>query len=217
MICQRRFRILAVERQAVGVPQTVKYRTMRVKTSWTAILILVLLFMSTATQARVTFQIRQDADEYAVYSVVINRAVSDAKAKFAAIWGTTVFDKVISNGNKASGLLQNLKPVTAGMLQDFIRNNRVPERLSENLKLDVRYVLLGRQSSRNDGGKASRKTWPASAIFYVSRVGFNDKRDLALVYFEINCGTRCAQGDLVLLSRGDRGWKIVKKYRLWIS
>jgi hypothetical protein len=194
-----------------------KYCVMMMRTCRIKIVVLTLLFSCVVMQARVGFQTRQDADEDAVYSAVINRAISEAKAKFAVISGTTVFDKRISNGEDASVVLQNLKPVTQGTLQDLIHKNQEPRRLSENLKLNVGYVLLGQQSSRNNTGKASAKVWPASAIFSVSRVGFNDKKDLALVYFAVNCGILCGQGDLVLLSRGDRGWEIVKKYRLWIS
>src|SRR5439155_7774961 len=126
----------------LGGRQSMKYWVMKVKTCWITSVILALLSMCPATQARIGFQNRRDADEYAVYSAVINRAVSEAKSKLAVISGRTVFDKEISKAENANALLQMLKPATQGMLQDLIRKNADPQALSENLKLNVRYVLL---------------------------------------------------------------------------
>ena len=89
-----------------------KYWIMKVKTCWITSVILALLSMCPATQARIGFQNRRDADEYAVYSAVINRAVSEAKSKLAVISGRTVFDKEISKAENANALLQMLKPAT---------------------------------------------------------------------------------------------------------
>ncbi len=169
---------------------------------------LALLSMCAAIQARVGLQTRDDADEYAVYSAVINKAVFEANEKLAVICGRTVFDKKISEAESANALLQILKPITQGMLQDLDRKNREPQPLSDNMKLNVPYALLKRLGT---------KTLPASRYFSLSRVGFNNKKDLAVVYFVVTCGSRCGTGNLVLLSKGDRGWEIVKEHRLWVS
>src|SRR6185436_1804545 len=92
---------------------------------------LALLSTCPAIQARVGFQTRHDADEYAVYAAVINKAVSDAKEKLAVISSRNVFDKKISNTENANALLQTLKPETQGMLQDLDRKNREPQPLSD--------------------------------------------------------------------------------------
>jgi len=148
-----------------------------------------------------------DSDEYAVYSAVINKAVAKRKAKFAVIDGRTVFYENIA---KAQYTCQPImKPLTQEMLQNLIRKNGERYRLSESLKLNVQYVLLGNQ--------AAPRTYPASAIFSLSKVWFNDKKDVALVYFKVNCGSLCGEGNLILLSRGNRGWEIREECRLWIS
>src|SRR5262245_20723211 len=136
-----------------------KYHVTIVKAGWTAIVILWLLSICPAMQARIGFQTREDADESDVYSAVINRAVLEAKAKFAVIGRTTVFDKRSIQPENANALLALLKPMTQGMLDDLIRKNKEPRQLAENLKLNVHYVLL---PSRNNDGKTSTQVWPAA-------------------------------------------------------
>src|SRR6185436_8730148 len=141
----------------------------------------------------------------AVYSAVVNKAVAEGREKFAVISGWTIFDKDISKS--ANTLLQILKPVTQGMLQDLERKNAEPKQLSDTLKLNVPYALLKGSGT---------KTHPASRYFSLSRVAFNDKGDLALIYFVVTCGGRCGTGNLILLSKSNRGWEVVKDYELWI-
>lgn len=183
------------------------------KNRWTAIAILAVL-MFPLMQSRAGSQGREDAAESAVLSAVINRAVLEAKAKSAAIGGTSVFDERYVKIENAKAFLRDLKPVTQDMLEDLIRINKEPQPLSQNLKLGVPHVLL---PSPNDAGKASTTISRTSTVFTLSRVAFNDKNDLALVYLTIRCGPRCGIGKLVLLSRGELGWKIVQERPLWIS
>ncbi len=57
----------------------------------------------------------------------------------------------------------------------------------------------------------------ASGIFGFSKVGFNKKGDVAVMYYTFSCGSRCGHGAIIQLNKEASGWKIHKRKELWIS
>lgn len=95
------------------------------------------------------------------------------------------------------------------MLDDFIAKNRERVPLSGRLRLDVPHVLLNDSPTPRD--------LPAKAIFALSKVAFDEKKNLALVYLVVDCGNRCGHGNFMLLRRQGQRWEVADEYQLWIS
>jgi len=54
-------------------------------------------------------------------------------------------------------------------------------------------------------------------IFEISEIGFNQTKDIAVVYYEWFCGSLCGGGNLAILRKENGRWKIEETLNLWIS
>jgi len=50
-----------------------------------------------------------------------------------------------------------------------------------------------------------------------SRLLFNDRKTMGLLYYEFRCGGLCGYGNLLLIEREGKSWKIKDALRTWIS
>ena len=50
-----------------------------------------------------------------------------------------------------------------------------------------------------------------------SELLFNDKKSMGLLYYEFRCGGLCGYGNLLLIEREDKSWKIKDALMTWIS
>jgi hypothetical protein len=51
----------------------------------------------------------------------------------------------------------------------------------------------------------------------MSRPGFNDTLDEAIVYVATHCGVTCGQGNLVFLNNVNGSWEVVGTQMVWVS
>jgi hypothetical protein len=51
----------------------------------------------------------------------------------------------------------------------------------------------------------------------LSRVGFNQARDHALLGVSTSCGSVCGSGQYMLLTKGNGRWQITEQHRTWVS
>ncbi|MCB9320956.1 MAG: hypothetical protein H6570_16855 [Lewinellaceae bacterium] len=54
-------------------------------------------------------------------------------------------------------------------------------------------------------------------IMKFSNIGFNNEKNLAIVYFDWLCGSLCGDGNLAILEKKANIWKIKEIVNLWIS
>jgi hypothetical protein len=57
----------------------------------------------------------------------------------------------------------------------------------------------------------------SSGLIRVSRVGFNQRNDQALVYVEHDCGTLCGTGKYFSLKKSAGAWRVIRDYQRWVS
>lgn len=112
-----------------------------------------------------------------------------------------------------------------GMLNDYLERNKdrgplsksIPTDLSKSWLSDVERKALF-TNKKQDGWKTFYAKFPgAGGIMSFSRVGFNEKRDRALLYSEISCGWLCGTGHFHLLKKESGKWALIESYMDWIS
>ncbi len=111
------------------------------------------------------------------------------------------------------------------LLNDYLENNKDRGPLSKSIPTDLPKSWLSDveeealfKSKKHDGWKTFYAKFPgAGGIMAFSRVGFNEKRDRALVYSQIDCGWLCGTGHYHLLKRESGKWVLIKSYMAWIS
>jgi hypothetical protein len=152
------------------------------------------------------------ADEYAVYSALINAKYIKSWTELAVIQTRTHFDLMGRDAPK-----EFADSLTAKNLNTYT--------LERRFDIRVKYVLLDEKQLdelfRADLEKGWDNYWKqcphATGLLTLSRVAFNAKGDEALLNASEVCGPLCGYGYLFRLKKDKGGWKFVDEQFLWIS
>jgi hypothetical protein len=156
------------------------------------------------------------AEQYAVYSVLINQYASD---KGLMINNQTTIDKF--SGRSPEQTFQSydltIPPEFQIALEDYITKNKESEQLTQsfNIKADYKFVTEKELQSYSKGQQAF-SAWKTAYLAF-SRVGFDAEMKHAFVYVEYVCGSLCADGSYRLLTKEDGVWKETKRLSFWAS
>jgi hypothetical protein len=188
-------------------------------------------------QDRLSARADRDSDSDEVYAAVVNwrtahpgegpsakRVVfSDRTEQYSYLFTKKTEDcatKVREQLPRAFG--QDLE---IGVLSDYLEHNKdrgplsksIPTGLPQSWLSDAEREALFDIKGR-DGWESFYARYPdAGGIMAFSRVGFNEKRDRALLYSTISCGSLCGTGHYFLLKRDSGKWVLLKDYMAWIS
>jgi hypothetical protein len=175
-----------------------------------------------------------DADEYVVYAALFKAKGHDRQGAQVVIDDMTDIEDFSRESydpknpdpaiNKLTRSLPQLARETA---LDFLVRNRISWTLKNEFNLSAEIILVKSYETRRlfdeaasleDGWKQFQAKYPkASSIDTVSRVGFNNGKTQALVYYGYVCGPLCGQGQFVLLTKTGDKWNIEKEWMIWIS
>ena len=130
----------------------------------------------------------------------------------------------------ARGTLERRK-IPRELAEDFVVANLRPDSLRVPLaaRAPTYFATLPSMSPAEQGALFNRRpgqplrgfgrpAYPKpTQILRLSRAGFSRDRRHALVYVESYCGSLCAGGILVRLSRDGERWRVVRMLNLWVS
>jgi len=176
----------------------------------------------------------QDAEEYAVYSAVLN-------AEFAAETATRQFviDDYTPSPKKPkfTGFIGGLTfsgaalpPIDPQTAADFDAKIKESSALERKFSLNLPYVLVSECDLRKifppdaqghiDAGPWQQfyEKYPgALGIISLSRVGFNSTKQEAVVRVAVQYGLLGGSGKVFVLSKRSEKWEIRKKVTIWLS
>jgi hypothetical protein len=118
---------------------------------------------------------------------------------------------------------KELSGLTDEVVRDFTARNQQAYPLEPLLTLGVEHVLLSQQESdtifkNQDAWDIFYRKFPNSqGRMSLSRVGFNSKRDIALVYVGNQSHWLAGAGYYVLLEKVDGQWVVKDETMTWIS
>jgi hypothetical protein len=178
----------------------------------------------------------QDPDSDEVYNAIVNWRVTHPgegpTAKALVFLDTTVQYSCLTEKPEecATATRKHLTQTFArdldmGLLNDYLEHNKDRGSLSKSIPTDLPKFWLSDveeealfKSKKHDGWESFYAKFPgAGGIMAFSRVGFNEKRDRALLYSQISCGWLCGTGHYHLLKRESGKWVLFKSYMAWIS
>lgn len=116
-----------------------------------------------------------------------------------------------------------LPSVSRETVNNYLERNSSPSQLKPDMQLGVEYVLLSAEEQRSifdqpDGWGSFYEKYPDSGGYTVlSRVGFNDTLDQALIYVANVAGPLMGAGNYYLLEKKDGEWRIIEQIMVWIS
>lgn len=152
------------------------------------------------------------ADEYAVYSALIEAKYIKAGTEIAVIESHTRLDTMDHPAPKEFSDVLTAK-------------NNATYTLERRFDIRVKYVLLDEKQLDELFHADLEKGWDnywkqyqhATGLLSFSRVAFNAKGDEALLFASEVCGPLCGYGYLFRLKKDKAGWKLVNEQFLWIS
>ncbi len=118
----------------------------------------------------------------------------------------------------------SLQHLSADTLSDFITSNESSHSLKASMILGSRYQLFSEQDKQElfqinqSGWDVFYNRYPeAPGIMTLSRVGFNEQMDQALVYLGIQSYWLAGSGNFYLLNKVDGEWVIDEQVMTWVS
>lgn len=168
-----------------------------------------------------------DAEEYAVYSTIINNQYIDEYTEYILIfrdinnYSLNRYPYILSDTIGAYYVEQDI-------MADFEKKNWNPSQLDYRFNIKTRYLLLSTAEDielfRKGGNRAAgyweeaQDRYPGmNEIIRVSRVGFNHDKTKAILYHSRHGGPGYAAAFFAILYKIDGSWIIKKQIWLWGS
>ena len=177
---------------------------------------------STSTPATTTPQATVTADEYAVYSALFQSVYIGATPPKQIVI-TPVHDDNHQLG-QAVGVMQSWWPDLGDAVDDFKAKNRTSSVLERRFTISVPYTIVSEQEiasifsiNATGWGKFYAKYPDARGFLALSRVGFNQAKDTAVLYTEYQKGLTDGEGDVVLMKKMDGRWTVELNGTFWVS
>ena len=181
------------------------------------------------------------AEEYAVYGALIQSMFIDAPRSSPMTQGmftdagrppaliviedTTPQPDSGFSPPDAVRFMRNYHPELADEIwSDFQTKNEKPSLLERRFTLSVEYVFVSRQelesvfSKNASGWEDFYAKYPRSqGILTLSRVGFNEARDTAVLYAGNQWHAAAGEGNMVLMKKTAGGWTVQDRAVMWTS
>jgi hypothetical protein len=166
-----------------------------------------------------------DLDEYAIYSAILNAEYAHVAAGegLIAIAEHTILPREVTT-ERNDLLSQQLPNLTPATLADFLAVNDQPYSLLPRLTVPRAYALISFEELKAfSQDKAFFDFWDAFHARYpgplirFSRVGFNQERTQALVYYSNYMFGRSGMMSYLLLEKSGGVWVISGSAGDWIS
>ena len=149
-------------------------------------------------------------EEYEIYSYLLKREGSAEIKVFIANKTTDGITRDYSNFDEVFDAVKGFTrfPIPNEVLNDYRLKNQESDEIFDKFNLKSEYkVGNGKDFSREQYG----------VIFGFSRVGFNEKKDLGLVFYEYYSGPKTAGGVFAILEKKNGNWQVVSEYTPWVS
>ena len=171
--------------------------------------------VTTATPTTVT------ADEYDVYSALFESVHSETTRPIVI---TPIHDDTFFFG-EAVGSMERYFSDRGDVIDDFKAKNEASSVLERRFTISVPYTIISEQEMTSIFSGTTVSGWEkfyakypqVGAYLALSRVGFSQEKDIAVLYSEYVVGAAGGQGDVVLMKRTDGRWTVEKKSMVWLS
>jgi len=164
-----------------------------------------------------------DTEQQAVYAFLLSNLYQHREYVIMDTTSTGVTG-VENTTQTLDYVLQNMHSVDSGTVVSFRSRNDAAYPISPDMNIGGPYTLLsqaGRQKifgENQSGWEIFYERYPqAPGITTLSRVGFNNSLDQALVYIGTQSNWLAGSGYYILLKKLDGAWSIDQRVMTWIS
>lgn len=164
-----------------------------------------------------------DSEELMVYSALLQALYPDESVVLMdqTATGPGGISDLSSVVDSISKQIKGVDPVT---MQRFTARNDKPYPLSTHMNIGIPIQFISQEDLRQifninqDGWQMFYERYPGTpGITTLSRVGFNDTMDQALLYLGTQSNWLAGAGYYILMLKTDGVWKIDQQVTAWIS
>jgi hypothetical protein len=163
------------------------------------------------------------SEEYAVYDVLIEKKYIRNQIELIVIKDHTGLSRYAELGEQIQYVKRRIPDLAQDMLDNFQAKNGLPQALSTHFNLRVKYLLVNEKELNEifqnpDGWSDFYRKYPRSqGLMALSRVGFNQESNQALVYVGNQAGLKAGAGYYVSLAKENGTWIIQHEVETWVS
>lgn len=166
-----------------------------------------------------------DSNEYVIYGLIIKTQFTNKGFSKTVIQKTTATsDDWKETPGEEPKFWKSVSKLLPGVQADTLSNFKVKNEKASQLGPQPLGVFVTEEEVDSifrpnaDGWDVFYKKYPgAQGILRLSRVGFSQKKDQALVYFGNQAHWLDGAGYFVLLANRNGSWVVVKQAMIWIS
>ena len=183
--------------------------------------LVIVLFLASCSNTPICLgqQKALQADEYAVYAVIAQTLFIGGRTDQVIIEKRIRDNRVDDHKSISNQISWKFSELETSTIDDYLQKSRKTAHLDALFHLPVKYFLIEPKEAdsffKKGGGRwdAFYKKYPRSpGLLALSRVGFNQERNQALVYVNLSCGSLCGEGTWILLEKKAGVWAISNQY-----
>jgi len=171
----------------------------------------------------------REIEQYAIYSLLLNKLYHGGHTDRLLIQDRTSVGPIAykSNPGVLDEIKQQLPLMQEETLLSFLAANEQPHRFDKHFPLPgaSRFIesqqlddYFSKEGGGGGGWNAFHRDYPHWGGFItVSKVGFNQDMNQALLYFSSACADTCGSGGLIFLVKEGVVWRIKGTAATWIS
>ncbi len=169
----------------------------------------------------------REIEQYAIYSTLLNKLYQGGHTDRLLIQDRTSVGTIAykSNPGVLDEIRQQLPRMQEETLLSFLAANERPHRFDKHFRLPGASRFIDSQQLDDYFAKEGGGGWGAfnrdyphwGGFITVSRVGFNQDMNQALLYFSSACADTCGAGGLIFLVKEGVVWRIKGTAANWVS
>jgi hypothetical protein len=137
--------------------------------------------------------------------------------------GIVVSQMTANNRRLDKRIATALKISDAAIIDDYEAKNKNTYKLKDKFLVEKDVAILTEERAKNiftsrGGWMEFHKKYPfASGLIYLSRIGFNKDKTLAVFYVANPVDSEMGKGYMVLMEKNKGGWRLVHFINLWMA
>jgi hypothetical protein len=167
----------------------------------------------------------RDNEDYAIYSLLLDKLYSNSRTPFVGILEQTdLFTRPRGTPDSTLNFVrkQTSEEISQEVIDDFKIKNQKSYKLNDNFRINIRYLLLPKKDiqdlfSTGGGWAELNEKYSIDQIIKFSKIGFNRERTQALVYTSTQSGPKTGYGLYVYLTKESGIWTIKREVEVWVS
>lgn len=167
-------------------------------------------------------------EEYEIITELFNRGLN--KSDSLGIDKLVIIDSTYTRYKLNENEIESIEKkfgfdIPEDVVQNFQMNNSKRYKINQFFDFEIHYILLGQNKFDEIFEKGVGLGWiefdkrfpNSTGRIYLSRLGFSNNKNEALLYYDIRSGGLSGAGFFIYLKKENKKWQNIAWARMWVS